>query len=54
MQRRDFMMLAAGVPLLAQTRQEATTEIPADILEDKIRGDSSARLLGTSTALNTR
>ena len=34
MQRRDFLMLAAGVPLLAQTRQGAAAEIPADVLED--------------------
>ena len=51
MQRRDFLMLAAGVPLLAQTRQGAAAEIPADVLEDKIRGGFLGQVIGDLNGL---
>ena len=51
MQRRDFLMLAAGVPLLAQTKQGAAAEIPADVLEDKIRGGFLGQVIGDLNGL---
>ena len=51
MQRRDFIMLAAAAPLLAQTRQGATIELPGDILEDKIRGGFLGQLIGDLNGL---
>ncbi|HYW43793.1 MAG TPA: ADP-ribosylglycohydrolase family protein [Bryobacteraceae bacterium] len=49
--RRHFITLAAGLPLLAQTRQGATVEIPADVLEDKIRGGFLGQIVGDLNGL---
>ena len=51
MQRRHFITLAAGLPLLAQTKPGATAEIPADILEDKIRGGFLGQIVGDLNGL---
>ena len=45
------MMMAAGVPLLAQTNQGATAEVPADVLEDKIRGGFLGQIVGDLNGL---
>ncbi len=49
-QRRDFLGLAAGMPLLAQNRA-GTKEIPAAVLEDKIRGGFLGQVLGDLNGL---
>jgi len=49
MQRREFLTLAAGLPLLAQSRP--ITEIPAAILEDKIRGGFLGQVIGDLNGL---
>jgi ADP-ribosylglycohydrolase len=51
MQRREFLTLAAGLPLLALSRTEPIAEIPADILEDKIRGGFLGQLIGDLNGL---
>lgn len=45
------MMLAVGLPLLSQTRQGATAEIPTDVLEDKIRGGFFGQIVGDLNGL---
>jgi hypothetical protein len=49
MQRRSFLTLAAGLPLLAQSKREV--EIPADVLEDKIRGGFLGQVVGDLNGL---
>src|SRR5262245_30817 len=51
MHRREFLTLAAGLPLLAQNRSGQTVEIPADILEDKIRGGFLGQVIGDLNGL---
>ncbi len=51
LRRREFMMLAGTLPLLAQSGHRATAEIPADLLEDKIRGGFLGQLLGDLNGL---
>jgi hypothetical protein len=51
MQRREFLTLAAGLPLLAQIRKEPLAEIPADVLEDKIRGGFLGQVIGDLNGL---
>jgi len=51
MQRREFLILAAGLPLLAQSRTGRIVEIPADILEDKIRGGFLGQVIGDLNGL---
>jgi len=51
MQRREFLVLAAGLPLLAQSRSGQTVDIPADILEDKIRGGFLGQVIGDLNGL---
>lgn len=50
MQRRTFITLAT-VPLLAQDRTRPATEIPIDVLHDKIRGGFLGQLLGDLNGL---
>jgi hypothetical protein len=45
------MMVAAGLPLLAQTQHGATVEIPSDVLEDKIRGGFLGQIVGDLNGL---
>ena len=47
MKRREFLSLAAALPALAET----STEIPADILEDKIRGGFLGQVIGDLNGL---
>jgi hypothetical protein len=49
--RRHFMMLAAGLPLLAQTKRGAAAVIPADVLDDKIRGGFLGQIVGDLNGL---
>lgn len=49
MQRRDFLALAA-LPVLAQNKA-ATARIPADVLEDKIRGGFLGQVIGDLNGL---
>lgn len=49
MQRREFLTLAAALPLSAQTH--GTVEIPADVLEDKLRGGLLGQMLGDLNGL---
>ncbi|MFN7996642.1 MAG: ADP-ribosylglycohydrolase family protein [Bryobacteraceae bacterium] len=51
MQRRDFLKLTAGGPLLAQDRPRHIVEIPADVLEDKIRGGFLGQVIGDLNGL---
>ena len=51
MHRREFLTLAAGLPLLAQTRKGPMAEIPADVLEDKIRGGFLGQVIGDLNGL---
>jgi len=51
MQRREFLILAAGLPLLAQSQSGQTVDIPADILEDKIRGGFLGQVIGDLNGL---
>ena len=51
MKRREFLTLAAGLPLLSQTRQGVTIDIPADVLEDKIRGGFLGQIVGDLNGL---
>ena len=50
MQRRGFLTLA-GLPLLAQTKRETTVAIPAEVLEDKIRGGFLGQVVGDLNGL---
>jgi hypothetical protein len=50
MQRRTFITLAAA-PLLAQDSTRPATEIPIDLLHDKIRGGFLGQLLGDLNGL---
>ncbi|MGA2117255.1 MAG: ADP-ribosylglycohydrolase family protein [Bryobacteraceae bacterium] len=45
------MLVAAGLPLLAQTQHGATVEIPSDVLEDKIRGGFLGQIVGDLNGL---
>jgi hypothetical protein len=49
--RREFLGLAAGLPLLAQSRAGQIVEIPAVILEDKIRGGFLGQVIGDLNGL---
>jgi len=51
MQRREFLTLAAGLPFLAQSRNAPIAEIPADVLEDKIRGGLLGQVIGDLNGL---
>jgi len=51
MERREFITVAAGLSLLAQTRRGATVDIPAGILEDKIRGGFLGQIVGDLNGL---
>ena len=51
MRRRDFLTLSAGLPLLAQERPGAIAEIPAGVLEDKIRGGFLGQIVGDLNGL---
>ena len=51
MRRRGFLTLAAGLPLLAQNRAASEVEIPADVLEDKIRGGFLGQIVGDLNGL---
>ena len=51
MQRRSFLTLTAGLPLLAQSKSAQTVQIPADVLEDKIRGGFLGQVLGDLNGL---
>lgn len=50
MRRREFMTLAAGLPLVAQ-KQTGRIEIPADVVEDKIRGGFLGQIVGDLNGL---
>jgi len=50
-QRRDFLTLAPCVPLFAQSQPGTVTEIPAGVLEDKIRGGFLGQLVGDLNGL---
>jgi hypothetical protein len=52
MRRRSFLTLATGMPLLAQSAPGRMVEVPADVLEDKIRGGFLGQLLGDLNGLN--
>ena len=52
MHRREFLILAAGLPLLAQSGKRPILEIPVDILEDKIRGGLLGQLIGDLNGLD--
>ena len=51
MKRRAFLSLAGGLPLLGQAKSGRTVEIPADVLEDKIRGGFLGQVLGDLNGL---
>ncbi len=51
MRRRSFLALAAGIPLRAQGRPDKTVAIPAEVLEDKIRGGFLGQVLGDLNGL---
>ena len=51
MKRRTFFTLAAGAPLLGQTRGGRTAQIAVDILHDKIRGGFLGQLVGDLNGL---
>jgi len=51
MHRREFLTLAAGLPFLAQSRKGPIAEIPADVLEDKIRGGLLGQVIGDLNGL---
>jgi hypothetical protein len=51
MRRRSFLTLAAGLPLAAQNKSAQTVEIPADVLQDKIRGGFLGQVLGDLNGL---
>jgi len=50
MKRRGFLTLA-GLPLVAQTKRETTVAIPAEVLEDKIRGGFLGQVVGDLNGL---
>jgi ADP-ribosylglycohydrolase len=50
MQRREFLTLAAGLPLFAQ-RKEAPVEVPVEVIEDKIRGGYLGQVVGDLNGL---
>src|SRR5262249_11126421 len=51
MQRREFLTLVAGLPLLAQSGKGPIAEISADVLEDEIRGGFLGRVIGDLNGL---
>jgi hypothetical protein len=51
MERRSFLSLAASMPLVAQGPRQRIIEIPAEVLEDKIRGGFLGQLLGDLNGL---
>jgi ADP-ribosylglycohydrolase len=51
LKRRSFVKLAAAVPVLAAGGSGTISEIPGDILEDKIRGGFLGQLLGDLNGL---
>ncbi|MBS1877503.1 MAG: ADP-ribosylglycohydrolase family protein [Acidobacteria bacterium] len=51
MQRRHFLTLAAGLPALAQTRSKGAVEIPADLIDDKVRGGFLGQVIGDLNGL---
>jgi len=51
MKRRTFLTLAGGLPLLAQDRTRRMAELPAEVLEDKIRGGFLGQVIGDLNGL---
>ena len=51
MQRRHFLALVTGFPLLAQGRSGTVVTIPADVMEDKIRGGFLGQIVGDLNGL---
>jgi hypothetical protein len=51
MKRRTFLSLATALPALAAERAGQFTEIPADVLEDKIRGGFLGQVIGDLNGL---
>ena len=51
MKRRSFLTLAAALPVLAAQKSRQVTDIPADILEDKIRGGFLGQIVGDLNGL---
>lgn len=51
MKRRSFLTLAAGLPALARAGSENAAEIPADVVENKIRGGFLGQILGDLNGL---
>jgi hypothetical protein len=51
MRRRKFIALAAGLPPVARSTWGATADIPADVLEDKIRGGFLGQIVGDLNGL---
>ena len=51
MKRRTFLTLAGSLPLLAQKQTRPMAEIPADVLEDKIRGGFLGQTIGDLNGL---
>lgn len=51
MQRRDFLTLTSGLPLLAQNKPRMTAEISTDVLTDKIRGGFLGQIVGDLNGL---
>lgn len=51
MQRRDFLALGAGLPFLARSASTTLAEIPADVIEDKIRGGFLGQIVGDLNGL---
>lgn len=51
MLRRHFIAITAALPLAAQTKRAGTVDIPAGVLEDKIRGGFLGQLIGDLNGL---
>ena len=51
MKRRNFLTLAAGLPAMAAQSPGRVIEIPADVLEDKIRGGFLGQVIGDLNGL---
>src|SRR5579883_3299581 len=51
MNRRSFLAFAATAPLFAANRSVRMLEIPADVLEDKIRGGFLGQVIGDLNGL---
>jgi hypothetical protein len=51
MKRRSLLTLAAGLPVLAAKKSDHLLDIPADVLEDKIRGGFLGQIVGDLNGL---